>query len=131
MLFRKDALFFFGERTHGHFYFVPSSGKMNDAYRANFFENFSKNPREKFLRRVFFEPVWSGKLFQMIVFIAAIDSDQFSSKSELSFESCSCHVQNQEVPKLAVRRKKIETMNIRTFAHLHRHLHGGFYFVLA
>ena len=40
--------------------------------------------REKNFENVVFEPVWRGKLFQMKVFGAAIDSDKFSSKSELS-----------------------------------------------
>ena len=33
---------------------------------------------------MFFEPVWHRKRFQILVFIAAIDSVKFSSKSELS-----------------------------------------------
>ena len=40
--------------------------------------------REKNFENVVFEPVWRGKLFQMKVFGAAIDSVKFSSKSELS-----------------------------------------------
>ena len=40
--------------------------------------------REKFFENVVFEPVWRGKLFQMKVFGAAIDSDKFSSQSEVS-----------------------------------------------
>ena len=40
--------------------------------------------REKIFENVFFEPVWRGKLFQLKVFGAAIDSVKFSSKSELS-----------------------------------------------
>ena len=40
--------------------------------------------REKKFENVVFEPVWRGKLFQMKVLGAAIDSDKFSSKSELS-----------------------------------------------
>ena len=40
--------------------------------------------REKKIENVVFEPVWRGKLFQMKVFGAAIDSVKFSSKSELS-----------------------------------------------
>ena len=44
----------------------------NRGWRENFFEN------------VVFEPVWRGKLFQMKVFGAAIDSVKFSSESELS-----------------------------------------------
>ena len=40
--------------------------------------------REQIFENVVFEPVWRGKLFQMKVFGAAIDSVKFSSKSELS-----------------------------------------------
>ena len=40
--------------------------------------------REKNFENVVFEPVWRGKLFQMKVFGAAIDSDKCSSTSELS-----------------------------------------------
>ena len=39
---------------------------------------------KNFFENVVFEPVWRGKLFQMKVFGAAIDSVKFSSKSELS-----------------------------------------------
>ena len=39
---------------------------------------------EKKIETMFFEAEWHGKLFQMKVFCAVIDSDQFSSKSELS-----------------------------------------------
>ena len=40
--------------------------------------------REKFFENVFFEPVWRRKLFQMKVWVAAINSIKFSSKSELT-----------------------------------------------
>ena len=40
--------------------------------------------REKLFENIFFEPVWRGKLFQMKVWVAAIDSVKFSPKSELS-----------------------------------------------
>ena len=38
----------------------------------------------KIFENVVFEPVWRGKVFEMKVFGAAIDSVKFSSKSELS-----------------------------------------------
>ena len=40
--------------------------------------------REKIFENMFFEAERRGKLFQMKVLGAAIDSDKFSSKSELS-----------------------------------------------
>ena len=40
--------------------------------------------REKKIENVFFEPVWRRKLFQMKVWVAAINSIKFSSKSELT-----------------------------------------------
>ena len=40
--------------------------------------------RENFFENVFFEPVWRRKLFQMKVWVAAINSIKFSSKSELT-----------------------------------------------
>ena len=40
--------------------------------------------REKIFENMFFEAERRGKLFQMKVLDAAIDSDKFSSKSELS-----------------------------------------------
>ena len=40
--------------------------------------------REKNIENVFFEPVWRRKLFQMKVWVAAINSIKFSSKSELT-----------------------------------------------
>ena len=44
----------------------------------------NRNSREKFFENVFFEAWRLRKRFQMIVFIAAIVSDKFSSRSELS-----------------------------------------------
>ena len=43
----------------------------------------NSDSREKIFGNLFFEPVWHGKLFQMKVWVAAIDSVKFSSKSEL------------------------------------------------
>ena len=44
----------------------------------------NRNSREKMFETMFFEAVWRWKLFQMQVWVAAIDSVKFSSKSELS-----------------------------------------------
>ena len=48
------------------------------------FDRLNRDSREFFFENLFFEPVWHGKLFKMKVWVAAIDSDKFSSKSELS-----------------------------------------------
>ena len=51
----------------------------------NFRANYSNRGwREKIFENMFFEAERRGKLFQMKVLGAAIDSDKFSSKSELS-----------------------------------------------
>ena len=56
--------------------------KVNvDIYRANYS---NRGWREKNFENMFFEAERRGKLFQMKVLGAAVDSDKFSSKSELS-----------------------------------------------
>ena len=52
------------------------------AYNRALYSN--RGWREKNFEDVVFEPVWRGKLFQMKVFGAAIDSVKFSPKPELS-----------------------------------------------
>ena len=52
-----------------------------DSIRANYS---NRGWREKIFENMFFEAERRGKLFQMKVLGAAIDSDKFSSKSELS-----------------------------------------------
>ena len=44
----------------------------------------SSNSRETKFETMFFEAEWCRKLFQMKVFLAAIDSVKFSSQSEIS-----------------------------------------------
>ena len=54
----------------------------NSASRENKFQSAVR--AKKNIENVFFEPVWRRKLFQMKVWVAAINSIKFSSKSELT-----------------------------------------------